>query len=305
MALSPRGLPQVEGLQKVLENADDAVQTPTITDKDLTETTPVQDEAAQQKQVEAPLKDGQAQQMTDEEVLAQFKSTKDLLKSYKEIQGYTTRVSQENKALKDKTAELEENLKQLKEEIEIRNYQAPAQQQQGNQKTFEELFVENPEQALEMKAMQVANTQRVAEVLEEEKLANPSKFSERVKEMRELLSDNPQMRPLSYSPKGVKKLFEFADKSLKEKVAKRAREFMDFLTEQGIDIRTLANNSTQTQTTTANPLDAYMPTTRTTTRTGADVDIPLNELERAKQEAIKTGDASKVAGVLIKQALLK
>jgi len=59
------------------------------------------------------------------------------------------------------------------------------------------------------------------------------------------------------------------------------------------------------QPTTPNTLNAYMPNSGTSYRTGQDVNMDVNDLERQKQEAIASGDADKVAGVLLRQALLK
>src|SRR5512139_2440326 len=53
----------------------------------------------------------QVQPQQDQELdLAQFKNPKDLLKGYKEIQAYTTRVSQENKTMKEQLAKINEEL---------------------------------------------------------------------------------------------------------------------------------------------------------------------------------------------------
>ncbi len=303
---TPSGLPKVAGLDKVFGNADDQINQPPA-DKDYPKAS-VQDVTAQQ-QVTAPLEDGQAQTMTDDEILAQFKSTKDLLKSYKEIQGFTTRVSQENKAKDKVIAELQENYNKLKEEMEIRKFQAPVAAQQQS-RSFNDLFIENPEQAFELKAMQVANTQRIAEVLEDEESKDRKKFPERLAYVK-MLAQNPEYQQLTYSPRGVRKLFELADTSRKESMERNAHEILTNLVGGDLDIekfKALVRKDQQpnTQSTTANPIiNAYMPNTRTSTRTGADIDNQTNDLEREKQEAVKTGDASKVAGVLLKQALLK
>lgn len=282
----PDGLPKVAGLERVFQ--DD----------------PVQDKGRQvaqsaDEQIQAPVVDGQAGD--DDELPPGFKNPKEMLKSYKEIQGFTTRISQENKQLKDE-------LQRLKEEAELRQYQH-LQTVMPN-KTWDELYMENPEQAIAIKANEMATTQRIAEVLEEKESENPEEFQERLVYVK-MLAQRPDLTPLSYSPKGVKKLFEMADKTRKEQLTKKAHESLKAIFGEDIDIekfKAIVKKDTQTTTnqpTTANPLNAYMPDTRTSTRTGADINININDLERRKAEAIKAGDAKTVAGLLLRQAFSK
>lgn len=287
-------LPKVDGLADFVQQnlaPDNADKGPVTTD--------VQADPAQQ-QVQTPPDGGQ---VADDVDWGQFKNPKDLLKSYKEIQGFTTRVSQENKQLKDE-------MQRLKEEAELRQYQAPPAPPHGN-KSFEELFIENPEQAITVKAMEIANTQRITEVLEDKRLENPDDFQERVAYVQ-MLSQQPQYKQLSFSPKGVSKLFEIADKTRAQMLTKKAHESLKVLFGDDVDLDKLKalarKDSTQTtnnQSTTANPLNAYMPNTGTSTRTGQDVNMNVNDLERQKHEALASGDAATVAGVLIRQALSK
>lgn len=297
MALAD-GLPKVDGLADFVQ----ANLAPDNADKDQTQTvvTEPQGEPPAQQQAQTPPDGGQ---VTDDLDWGQFKNPKDLLKSYKEIQGFTTRVSQENKQLKDE-------MQRLKEDAEIRQYQTPPVAPQGN-KTFEELFIENPEQAITVKAMEIANTQRITEVLEDKRLENPGDFQERVAYVQ-MLAQQPQYKQLSFSPKGVSKLFEIADRTRTEMLTKKAHESLKVLFGDDVDLEKLkalarkdGTQTTNNQPTTANPLNAYMPNTGTSTRTGADVNMHVNDLERQKHEAIATGDASTVAGVLIRQALSK
>jgi hypothetical protein len=308
MDLSPSGLPKVVGLEKVIENADDAINPP-ATDKDL-QASLVPDVTAQQQEQTPPVQEGQVKEpMTDEEVLAQFKSTKDLLKSYKEIQGFTTRVSQENKEKAKQIDDLQAKLNQLQEELEIRRFQNVPQVEQQPQKTFEQLFIENPEQAIAIKAAEIANQQRIAEVLERKEAESPQEFHELLGYVK-TLAQQPKLHQLSYSPKGVEKLFEIAGKVRKDQIARNAQNALKTIFGEDVDLekfKAMVKKDPTTNTTNppANPLNAYMPNTKTTTRTGADVDTHKNELEQVKNEAIKNGDANKVAGLLLKQALLK
>jgi hypothetical protein len=294
--LSQNGLPKVDGLDQVFN--DNSVNE----DKDNNIQQDIQQDTT-------PVTDGQVKELTDDEVLSKFKSTKDLLKSYKEIQGFTTRVSQENKEKDRIIADLQENLNKLRDEVEIRSYRQQPGINQGQKKSFTEMLIENPEEAISMKAAEISNTQRIAEVLEEEELKNQSDFQERVAYVK-MLSQNPQFAPLSYSPKGVKKLFEIADKARGDNMKKRAHESLKYLFGEDVDIEALkglVKKKDQTKIIT-NPqlnLSGYMPDTTTSTRTGADIDLDKTDLQRKKAEAIKTGDASIVAGAILREALLK
>ncbi len=300
------GLPKIEGLERAFQSDPE----PVSTDKDAQTQPSVPDVTVQQQEQTPPTTDGQV--ITDKDLAGILKTfttpdgkirTKDLLHSYKEIVAGFTRVSQDNSQLK-------KDLQKLADESELRSYQSPQPQYQPTQqKTFEQMFVENPEQAIEYKAAQIANTQRISEVLEEKESENPAEFQERFAYVR-MLSQNPQYSPLSNTPKGVRKLFEIADKTRKETLVKRGHEFVKTLFGEDVDLekfKALVTKDQQPNTNNppANPLNAYMPNTGTSTRTGADTNIQVDELERAKQEAIKSGDANKVAGVLLKQALLK
>lgn len=281
----PDGLPKVAGLERVFQ--DD----------------PAQDKGRQvaqsaDEQIQAPVVDGQAG--NDDELPPEFKNPKEMLKSYKEIQGFTTRISQENKQLKDE-------LQRLKEDAEIRQYQT-ARQPQAQAKSWDEIFMDNPEKAIEIKASQAANVQRVQEILDEKRQENPDEFQERFAYVN-MLAQRPDLAPLTYTPKGVQKLFEMADKTRKDQLVKKAHESLKAIFGEDIDIekfKAIVKKDTQTnQPTTAHSLNAYMPDTRTSTRTGADVNNNANDLERQKYEAIKAGDATKVAGLLLQQAFLK
>ena len=314
MTESGDGLPKVEGLTEfVKQNLDNPQQ-----DKGQSGTGQVQEPPAQQ-QVQTPPSTPDAGQVEDADLAGILKTfttpdgkvnTKDLLKSYKEIQGFTTRVSQENKDKAKVIEELQTKFNQLQEEAELRRYQAPATPH-TQQKSFEEMFLDNPEQAITAKAMEIANTQRITEVLEEKRYENPDDFPERMGYVN-MLVQNPQYAQLQYSPKGVAKLFEIADKTRAQMLTRKAHESLKVLFGEDFDIDKLKalarKDGTQTinnQTTSANPLNAYMPDTGTSTRTGQDVNTSVNELERRKREAIESGDASAVAGAIIKQALLK
>jgi len=301
------GLPAVEGLGDFLANDPEFK----AQDKDPATVAP---DVQIPQQAPAPATDGQAptQTMSDEEVLAQFKSTKDLLKSYKEIQGFTTRVSQENKAKDAVIGELQTKLNALQEEIELRSYQGPARPG-APAKSFEELFIENPEQAITVKAMEIANTQRITEVLDEKRAENPQDFQERVAYVQ-MLAQQPQYAQLSHSPKGVQKLFEIADKTRTDMTKRKAHESLKVIFGEDVDLEKLraivrGDGGQQPPVNGANNpqlnRNAYMPDTSTSTRTGADINARMNNIQALKEEAVKKGDPSAVAGAMVREALLK
>lgn len=295
MEVSESGLPKIEGLDLFVKQDEASVE----------------DKGAQQQeqQIQAPSTEGQApKEMTDEEVLAQFKSTKDLLKSYKEIQGYTTRVSQENKEKARQIEELNTRLNQLQEEMELRRFQ-PQRPQPQQQKSFEELFIENPEMAITMKANEIATAQRIREVAEEEYNKNPQEYVERSAWVQRLAQD-PRLQSLSFSPQGVRKLFQIADDTRKKSLQQNAHRAIKEIFGENVDLDKLrgllstSGNSTSTNPQTPN-LNAYMPDTRTSTRTGADMNLQINDIKAQKEEALKKGDVSGVAKSLLAEALIK
>jgi len=144
MPESTDGLPDIAGL------ADFVAANTDIQDKGTPEPI-VEPQAA----AAAPA-DPEKPEITD---LAQFKTPKDMLKSYKEIQSFTTKVSQENKALK-------EQLAQMQEFLEIQKLQSAPQPTPAQQKKFDEQFIEDPEKAVEYAVERKLQTARVADVLE-------------------------------------------------------------------------------------------------------------------------------------------
>ena len=299
MALND-GLPRVEGLEGIVQ--------------DLTQgNNPNQQQAQGQPPQGTPpaTEDGQGIDPELEGILKTFSTpdgkvrTKDLLKSYKEIQGFTTRVSQENATLKA-------DVQKIREEMEARSYAAHQAPPIPDQKTFDQRFIENPQAAIEevatAKAFEMANTQRIAEILEEEEQKNPTEFQERVGYVK-MLAQNPQLAPLSRSPKGVRLLFTKADEYRKESTLRRAQESLKMLLGEDIDMdkfkALVRKDGTPQQTNQPPNSNAYMPNTTGSTRTGMDLNLNQNALQVAKDEALKRGDPGTVAGVLLREALLK
>ncbi len=216
-----------------------------------------------------------------------------LLKSYKEIQGFATKVSQENKQTKEQMA-------QIQEQLELAKYQPPVyQQQQQYQQDTAQIDDNNP--------MKVFGIMRVAEVLEEEKEKNVADFQERYAYAQMVSREYPQ---LSTSARGVKKLFELGDKLRTEQLKKSAGKALESIfgeplgEEEIARLRTLVkgDKSQQKQTQTKTNMNAYMPDTSTSTRTGADQNQNPN-FDLKINESVKQGDVDGVIDAIFKRAL--
>lgn len=275
-----------------------------LPDVDLT---PVLDDLAQQDkdqqtdqqtQQQAQTTDAQTQtQHPDRNEFGQFKSKEDLLKGYKEVQAFGTTTSQENKQLKAKIAELEN-------EIELSSGGQQFQTNQQQTTNFDESFVENPQLAI---AEQV-RVQRIAEILEEEQGENPQEFQERYAYVQMLGQKYPHNIK---TPAGVKKLFKEADKVRANQAKTNAHKSFNLLfgvdpTEENIQKFkqamgiTESNDQTQQQTTDIG--NAYMPDTTSSTRTGTDQDTKPN-FDQKIQKSVDEGDVDAALDGVFQKAL--
>jgi len=227
--------------------------------------------------------------------LGQFKNPKDMLKSYKEIQGAFTKVSQENKSLKQQAEEarlLKEELARLKEQQDLAQFQ-PTQPQTAQKQNFDDIWMENPENAISQKVLEQYNIARINEVLQEEDMKNHDEFQERYAYVN-MLAQNPQYSHLSNSAAGVKKLFEVGDKLRVERMKANSRKSLEYVFGEPVTDEELAKlktlvKGTGTQTKNQTNNDAYMPDTSTSTKTGSEQN--QNQQSDAKlQEAVKHGD---------------
>lgn len=280
------GLPNVQGLEQ-LDGVSEMV-----TDK-------VQPEVTQQ----VPQNVAKAEAETDEIGLEQFKNPKDLLKSYKEIQGFVTRMAQENKALKD-------NLAKIQEQQELMRFQQMPQQNPRTaaqpQKDFDSMFIENPQMAVASVASQTVQQQmlqaRIAEALEEEHIKNPSEYQERFSYAQQLSNQYPQ---LTQSAPGIRKLFEMADKYRKEDYQKKGMAFVKAVIGEDADFEKfkalLAKDESGGITTNNNR--AYMPDTSNSSRsrTGTEAQKPTFDTEI--QAGVAKGDVDSVIANVFKRAL--
>lgn len=295
MPLETDGLPKVDGLQDfVAQNAEPFTQDKVQEPAPQFNAPPMNDQP--------PVEPGQG---TDDFDLGVFQNPKEMLKSYKEIQGFTTRVSQENKELKDELA-------RLKESLELNQLAAQQPRPPAPGQTFEEKFISNPQMAIHEEVQRQALTLRLKEVLDEESAKNPDEYRERVGYVQ-MLANDPKFAPLSFSPQGVRKLFEIADNQRKTSLQRQAQKALNVLFGDDIDVDKFkalikkdqaANQTSNPQTSPIANTNAFMPEVTTSTRTG-QTDTRLAEIERIKSEALQKGDPRTVAGALIREALLK
>lgn len=270
------GLPDVEGLAQFVADSSD-------TDKGTSQ--PIEPPT----QEDLPPVTEKAE-ITD---LAQFKNPKDMLKSYKEIQSFTTKVSQENKALK-------EQLAQYQESLEIQRLQAIPQAQTQQTKKFDEQFIEDPEKAVEFAVERKLQTARVADVLEQEESKNPQEFQERYAYAMRLRQYYPA---LARSPQGVSKLFDLADRYRTEEMKKNAERSIKLLLGEDADIEKFRRLvAKEQQAAPQNNNNAYMPDTSTGIRT--EPGKHQNAHEAQISSATEKGDIDGVIQGIFKRQLV-
>jgi len=244
-----------------------------------------QDNATQQTPVQDQAQAGKPDQTGDLD-LGQFKNPKDLLKSYKEIQGAFTKISQEKK-------EREKELNDLREQVNIMRLGAQAPVPRQFDKPIEQAIFEKPVEAISSIVQHENIKSRIAEVLEEEHLKNPNDFQERYAVVN-MLSQNPQYVQLCRSGQGVKKLFEIADKFRDERTKVNARRALEGIFGEPLDDEaitrlkdTVVKRKPTNQQTNQAPLGhAYMPDISGSTRSGSEADNP-NFDARIKENADK------------------
>jgi hypothetical protein len=256
-------------------------------------------EAFVQSSAEQPLvKETPEAPRAEEKVdLGQFKKPEDLLKSYKEIQGYTTKVAQENKALQEKLAAYEQQM-QL---IQMQQYQQ-APQAPPPQQDFDTQFINNPKQAIDNVVNQRVNetirTMTIQDVLQEESAKNPQEFRERY----QYAMAARQMYPnLVNSSQGVRMLFQVADKMRTEDLKRNAEKSVKMLFGEDVDFqkfRELVKKDGQPDNKQGMDL-AYMPDSTGAFRTGTDT----GQVNFAKSidDAVGKGDVDTVLDAIFRQ----
>jgi hypothetical protein len=238
--------------------------------------------------------------------LGQFKSAEDLLASYKEIQGAFTRVSQENKSLKDggnpeEVQRLQAELNATKEQLELINLQ-PAQNIAT--KDFDESWMENPEATIDQRVAKQVALARIDDVLGEEDVKNPEEFQERMAYVN-MLASNPQYANLGKTAAGVRRLFKEADKLRGQQLQQNSKKSLEHifgepLTDEHLaKLKTMVIGGTKPKTKTN---DAYMPDGSTSTKSGAEADQNQDNSE-AIDESVEKGDVDGVLDGMFKDIL--
>jgi hypothetical protein len=237
---------------------------------------------------------------TENTDLGQFKNAEDLLKSYKEIQGAFTKVSQENKSLKDggndeEVQRLQAELASTKEQLELINLQPQAAQSPAT-KDFDESWMENPEATIDQRVAKQVALARIDDVLGEEDVKNPEEFQERMAYVN-MLASNPQYANLGKTAAGVKRLFKEADKLRGQQLQQNSKKSLEHIFGEPLTDEHLAKlkkvviGETKPKTKTN---DAYMPEGSTSTKSGSDTE-QVQDSETRQRDSVEKGD---VDGVL-------
>jgi hypothetical protein len=251
--------------------------------------------------------------MADDEIktedLGQFKTTEDLLKSYKEIQGAFTAVSQENKSLKESAnpeemQKLQTELATAKEELEL-SLARPAPVAKGQDKSFDESWMESPEGTIDERVAYQVGLARIADVFDDENEKNPAEFQERVSYVNHLAND-PKFVHLKQTPAGTRRLFKEADKLRSGNLEKSGKKYLEFLNDgEPLDDEQMANAKKilfgKKKTNKSNN-DAYMPDGSTSTKSVSDDDQV--KIDKAKMtEAAEKGDVDGVLDAMFNDIL--
>lgn len=278
-----QGIPDVQGLEDFVASE--------IQDKSP-------DPVVQQPEVKEPEQQTPTEEQFD---LAQFKTPKDLLKGYKEVQGAFTRTTQENKALKEQMQQMEQA---VQEQMELmRLSQMRPQPQAPPVEDFDQQFIADPRKAVETlaerKAQALLMQSKVQDVLEEENLKNPNEFGERYQYAKMVAQQYPQ---LATSTAGVKKLFQMGDKFREEQQKRQAYNLVAKVFGDDVDMekfKKLIQKDTGQITQTNN---AYMPDS--ISGRNKSEPAPFNA-EMEISEGIKKGDPDAVLSALFRQKGLK
>lgn len=278
-----------------LSGIPDVDLTPVL--KDL-EAQQMQDKSQTDIQAAKPddTKQTDTQDKQDDLDLGQFKNTKDLLKSYKEIQGWATRISQENKAYKDEIAH-------LKDQVELGRSSTFSPPPQAQSQTSTEDILDDPGAFISQEVSRRVRVERITEVLEEEADKNREEFQERYAYAQMVAREYPN---LTQSAAGVRKLFQQGDKLRSQYLKKNAGRALESIfgeplgEEEITRLRTLVKGN-KSQTTTQLNSDAYMPDT-TSTRSALDTEQKPDR-EAKIREAAKQGDVDGTLAAIFEAAL--
>jgi len=229
----------------------------------------------------------------DRQMLERLKNPKDVLKHLKDIQAFTTKLSQDKKTLEAQLAQVQ----QEKEDLEFgQPAPTPAATYQPPQQEYES----QDEYITRMVGERVA-TERVKEVIEEEYEKNATEFPSRWGMVQMLARKYPTK---SNSARGVRELFKKADEEMAKQyksAALRALEDLpdDLPPEQAEKVKAKLRKYMGEEKPQPSPSGVYMPETTGATRTEPRPANFDDEIAKATAE----GNADKVAELTFKKVL--
>jgi len=265
----------------------------------------IDDLKAQDKDLKT--KDVKSDEHPEGNEFGQFKNKEAQIEGYKELQGFATRVSQENKDYKRAKEEMERKIAELEDRIEMsKGSNFDFSKTDDTDKSFDQRLAESPEKTLNQHIMEQVSTMSIAEVLEEEKDKDEAGFRERYAYVQMLAREYPH---LVKTGRGVRKLFERADKVRTEETKKGAYKSLELILgeppteEQITKFKTLikGESTEQPKVDTAKG-DAFMPDTTSSTHTGADQD-QKKTFKKDLSEAVEKGDVDGAIEAVFKEAL--
>ena len=234
--------------------------------------------------------------------LGQFKDEAALLEGYKNVQGFATRVSQENKELKDRIAAIEA------EQAEARN--VPAARPDTTPNVDYETLVDNPGKTI----VDIVRSEQVNSVLvdlEVESLEDPTlpPYNERF-QWAQSISNQPQFAHLVKSPSGIRKLFKMGDKERERQYKTSAHKSLEMILGAPVDDEVIerfkktlgVDKRKETKPSTSN---AYMPDSSTSTyRPGSETAQRTNH-DTAIADSASKGDMAGTIENIFQKALAK
>lgn len=210
-----------------------------------------------------------------------------LLASYKQIQSFDTKVSQENATLRKEIEEMRERLDLMPP---AGSYPPPDQGQ-----NFDDMYVTDPQEAIRKEI----RVERIQEFLESEQVTSPENFQERLQTATMLKNRYPH---LGGSVSGTKKLFEMADKVIEQRTRSLAQKALSSFFGEDFDIEKMKESFKKepSQTQPAQDTNAYMPDTTGATRPGTD---QKDRYVKQRENAVQKGDVDSVLSSLFKEHL--
>jgi hypothetical protein len=236
----------------------------------------------------------------DGNAFGQFKDAESLYEGYKNVQGWATRVSQENKELKAQMDQLKTQFEDLSSNAQS---QTSTQEYHAPNVAYENL-VDNPGQTID----DIVGARLVTETLQELEEENPKDFQERY-QFASWLSRQPQYQSLAKSGRGVKKLFKLGDKLREQQLRQNAHRSLEMILGEPVDDQAIERFKgvlkPSKQSNNQNNTDAYMPDSTTSAHRPGPESGQNRDFSRAKSEAAEKGDVDGAIFATFQEALSK